>query len=131
MEYWVTDNIGLMAGVGALTDYTTFTIRGNYLLNKTFDLAGYPARPYFGVGQVPEYYFGWAKAEQDGSGAEIYAGLLHSAAYITKNLYLRGEFILSTLKVETKASEPFTGITIKHEEDWSFFSIGWGIMYYF
>lgn len=135
-EYWATENVGLMAAVGALADYTTFLIRGNYLLNNTFDVAGYPARPYLGIGfahvKGPEYDFGFgSKVEQDGSGAEIYAGLLHSASYITENLYFRGEFVLSTLTLETSASDPYTGISVKHEADWSFFSIGWGVTYYF
>ena len=134
LEYWLTDNFGVLASVGALFDYTSFGLRGYYLLNRRLNIAGYPARPYVGVGfafvKGPDYNFGAGSVKQDGSGAEIYAGLLHSASYLMKNLYVRGEIVLSTLTIET-TGETVYGDRLTHEEDWGFFSFGGGIVYYF
>ena len=130
VEYWITENFGLLAAVGAMFDFTSITIRGNYLLNQTLDIAGYPARPYIGAGYAlvkgPDY----GPIEQEGSGLEIYGGLLHSASYITKNLYFRGEFILSTFELETTGKTSY-GETVNIDQDWGFFSFGAGISYYF
>jgi len=130
VEYWITENLGIMGSVGALSDYTSFTIRGNYLLNSTFNVAGSPTRPYLGVGFAHvrrEEYIAGIKMEGKGSGVEIYAGNLQS---IMKNLYFRGEFIFSTLKLELSASSA-SGTTTQENADWGSFSVGGGIVYYF
>lgn len=135
VEYWITENLGLAASVGAMFDFTSITIRGNYLLNKTFAIAGYPARPYIGAGfamvKGEDYEFDYGSVEQEGSGLEIYGGLLHSASYITKNLYFRGELILSTFEVETSGKTSYGETVAKIDQDWGFFSFGAGIVYYF
>jgi len=128
-EYWITENLGIMGSVGTLSDYTSFIIRANYLLNSTFDVAGSPSRPYFGVGFAHvrrEEHRAGIKMEGKGSGVEIYAGNLQS---IMKNLYFRGEFIFSTLTLELSASS--ASGTITQESDWGSFSVGGGIVYYF
>lgn len=130
VEYWITENFGLLAAVGAMFDFTSVTIRGNYLLNQTLDIVGYPARPYIGAGYAlvkgPDY----GAVEQEGSGLEIYGGLLHPAAYIARDLYLRGEFILSTFELETTGKTAY-GETVNIDQDRGFFSFGAGIVYYF
>jgi hypothetical protein len=134
-EYWMRDNLGIMAAVGMLFDFTSISVRGTYLLDHTFDIFGYPACPYLGAGfasvKGPDYDLGGgSKVEQEGSGMEIYTGLLHPASYITKNLYLRWELILSTFELETTGTTSY-GETITTEQDWGLFSFGAGITYYF
>lgn len=131
VDYWITENLGLTATVGAMFDFTSVAIRGNYLLNHTFYPAGYPARPYFGVGFASvKADYDAASIEQKGSGLEVYGGLLLPATHVMKNLYFRGELILSTLKLETTGTTTY-GDTVKIENDWGFFSFGAGITYYF
>lgn len=131
-EYRITENIGLMAAVGAMFDFTSLTIRGNYLLKHPLQIAGYPARPYLGVGFTSvKADYGSSSIEQNGSGLEMYGGLLHPATYLMENLYLRGEIILSTLTLETKEKTSY-GETVEMDTlKWGFLSIGWGVAYYF
>lgn len=130
-EYWVTEKIGVMVSVGALADFKSFGVRGNYLLNRIMDIRGYPAQPYIGVGYTSVKADYGMSITQEGSGLEVYGGLLHPATYLMKNLYLRGEFILSTLTIETSGKTSY-GETIKMDTlNWGFFSFGGGITYYF
>ncbi len=116
VEYWLTDNIGISASYGALSDFTSYGIRGNYLFDGNLDLFGLPARPYIGAGfssVTLEGVFSTSK----GTGIEIYGGVLEQAS---ENIYLRSELIYSTVD-----------FTSNDYIDYGAFSLGFGIVYYF
>lgn len=134
VEYWATENIGISGSAGVLADFTSYGIRGNYLFDKKLDIFGLPTRPYLGIGFAsitgPKYSFWGVTSETKGSGIEIYGGLLHSAPYIHKSVYLRAEFIFSTINVKTSITAPYWG-TQTFDAGYGAFSLGWAIIYYF
>lgn len=134
IEYWATSNINISGGLGALADFTSYGIRGNYLFNNEFKIFGIPARPLGGIGytsiQGPEESYAGVSAETEGSGIEIYGGFLQPAPYISKNVFIRPEFVYSTVKLEGTAT--YLGEKLATvEADYSAFSLGFGIVYYF
>ncbi len=137
VEYWATENIGISGGIGAIADFTSYGVRGNYLFSKDLTIYEYPTRPYLGVGFASitgqEYSYGGVTSETKGSGMEVYAGLLQPAPYIHKSVYLRAEFVYSMIDVTTTIDYTVLGSTYSMDYDagYSAFSIGWGIVYYF
>lgn len=136
VEYWPTNNIGISASFGSLSDYTSYGIRGSYLFDNKFDLFGTPTRPYLGAGfssvTGPKYSFETVTSESKGSGIEIYGGILQQASFLqqaSKNIYVRTEFIYSTFDVTTTIDAP----SVKREFDAGYggFSLGFGVVYYF
>ncbi len=131
VEYWLTDNIGMSASYGALADFTSYGIRGNYLFDNKFDLFGFSTRPYVGAGfssvTGPKYSVGTYTSETKGSGVEMYGGVFQQ---YTEDIYLRTEFVFSTIDVTTTIDDPYLG---KKDFDAGYgaFSFGVGIVYYF
>lgn len=136
-DYWATENIGVTVSTGLLGDFKTYGIRGNYLFNKRLDLRGLSARPYAGVGYIsvtgPEESSGPITVKTEGSGLEAYAGLLHPAPYIHKNVYLRPELVYSTVNVEGTGEYTAYGTKYKVSVDANYSAIGLGlsVVYYF
>lgn len=134
VEYWGTENIGISGSIGAVADFTSYGIRGNYLFDRKLDIFGLPTRPYLGIGYAsitgPEYSFWGVTSETKGSGIEIYAGLLRPARYIYENVYTSVEFTYSTINVETTITAPYIG-SQTFDAGYNDFSIGWKIVYYF
>ena len=105
------------------------------MLPSVFKVAAqYPLYPYVGAGYTyikgPEIKTLWSKAEQKGTGFEVYGGVLFSGEAIMKDLYFRGELIYSNVDIK---------ITVDGEEieystnilEWNTFSIGLGVSYFF
>ncbi len=128
VEYWPTNNIGISASFGSLSDYTSYGIRGNYLFDNKFDLLGTSTRPYLGAGfssvTGPKHDYGTITETTKGSGIEMYGGILQQA-YGYENIYLRTEFIYSTFDVTT------TYDSSEYKAGYGGFSLGFGIVYYF
>jgi len=126
VEYWPTNNIGISASFGSLSDYTSYGIRGSYLFDNKFDLFGTPTRPYLGAGfssvTGPKYSFETVTSETKGSGIEMYGGILQQAS---ENIYLRTEFIYSTFDVTTTIND------WEYDAGYGGFSLGFGVVYYF
>ena len=80
VEFFPAGNFSLAGSFGALSDFTSYGVRGNYFFKKTEDY-----RPYLGAGysQIngPEATpVPGSKLETKGSGLEIYGGLLQLAS---------------------------------------------------
>ncbi|MFH1068714.1 MAG: hypothetical protein V1794_03750 [Candidatus Glassbacteria bacterium] len=94
VEFFTVENFSLAGSFGALSDFTSYGIRGNLFFNKTKEY-----RPFLGAGysQIngPEAtpVFG-SKLETKGSGLEIFGGLLQLAS---KNLGIRYEIIYGAM----------------------------------
>jgi len=143
VEYWATENLGIMGSVGALADFFSLSIRGNFLFKRPFYIAEQPLKPYVGVGYVkvqgPEVSYGIEKVEVDGSGVEIFGGLLHQATWLHDKIFFRSEFCYSTVELEATfggTSSSYGGVTITVPEekisvDYSAFTINLGIAYLF
>lgn len=136
-DYWITENIGVSASIGILGDFKSYGIRGNYLFNNRFDVYGFPSRPYVGLGYAsikgPEESYGDVTLKTEGSGFEVYAGLLQPAPYIYQNVYIRPEFVYSTITVETTGEYTLYGqkYSVSADADYSSLGFGLAVVYYF
>jgi outer membrane protein W len=127
VEYFPVGNFSLAGSIGALSDFTSYGIRGNYFFKKTENY-----RPYLGAGYShingPEATpVPGSKLETKGSGLEIYGGLLQ---LVSKNLGIRYEIIYSTITLKISES----GSSYSSESvpvDYGSFSIGLAITYFF
>ena len=133
VEYWATENLGVMASVGAGFDFFTLSARAHFLLNTPLEMAESPMRPYIGLGyanvQGPEENYGGVKAETDGNGIEVFAGVLHNALWLHPNIFLRGEFCYSTVELEATVSGYGGSASVSTE--YSAFTVNFGVAYYF
>jgi len=138
VEFWPTENIGILGSFTSLFDYTSYGGRVDYLFSQPIYAGSSPNKVYIGVGYVimqgPEqsggaYGYTW-KVEQEGSGIEAHAGILHQANYLTDKLFFRGEFIYYAFDLETKGSSNF-GYETSVDLDWNTFTIGLGVHYLF
>ena len=139
VEYWATENLGIMGSIGAGWGLTSFTIRGSYLLNNTFFIAKVPIRTYLGIGytkikgqeaSVP-VVFEEIEVKTGGSGALIFVGLIQQATFLHKKVFLREEFSYSTFDVGTDIdySSPIGGTRVS--SGYRAFSFSFGIAYFF
>lgn len=136
-EYWITENIGVSASIGLFGDFTSYGIRGNYLFNNRLNIYGIPSRPYVGLGYAsiegPEQSYGDITLKTEGSGFELYAGLIQPAFYIYPNVYIKPEFVYSAVKVEATGEYELYGETysVSADADYSSFGFGVALVYYF
>lgn len=136
-DYWITENIGVSASIGILGDFKSYGIRGNYLFNNRFDIYGLPYRPYVGLGYAsikgPEESSGGITLKTEGSGFEVYAGLLQPAPYIYQNVYIRPEFVYSMVTLEATGEYTLYGqkYSVSADADYSAFGLGLAVVYYF
>lgn len=135
IEVYPIKYFGVMGTIGTLFDYTSFSGRGLILFPSLVNIAGYPNRPYIGAGFT--YIKGsdidfWGKSlQQQGSGIEVYGGILHSASYLLKNLYIRGEVIYSTFDLHTKYKSETVSSGDLDTLDHKKFSFAIGLAYLF
>lgn len=97
-EYWFTEHIGAMCTLGVTGDFKTTALRGNYLFNSLVVMSSFVMRPYLGIGyahvEADRTHRGiYFEAEEDGF--EGYAGIMHNATWLYKDLFFRGEIGLS------------------------------------
>lgn len=143
VEYWVSENIGVLGFVTALGDFTSYGMRVDYVFSKPFYLGTFPHKFYIGGGYVdvqgPEFSSSASfasgntyttKWETEGSGIEVHAGLLHHAKYAHENLFFRSEFIIYAFDLESNYSTN-SGYEANFDTDWSSFTIGFGAHYLF
>ncbi|HEY3489583.1 MAG TPA: hypothetical protein VGK27_05605 [Candidatus Deferrimicrobiaceae bacterium] len=132
-EYWVTDQAGVGVGLGALGDFTTFSVRGNYLFDKEFLLFNQPTRPYAGIGYAyikgPEEQIGVVKEKTKGSGYEIFGGFLQPAPYIAKDVYVGVDINYTSAKVEATYSSAFGSTSV--DAGYNAFSLCGKVIYFF
>lgn len=141
VDYWITENMGVSGTIGVSQDFKYVGIRGTYLFNKRLDIYGLPVmRPYVGIGYAsvtgPEETATNALSEPttietEGSGFELYGGILQPAPYIAKNVYLRPEIIYSTVKVEGSSGFLTNDQTASVDANYSAIGLGLSVVYYF
>ncbi len=121
--HWFSDNVGASLGLGNGNNFNSVELRGTYLINKTFEIARYPARPYAGIGFLsvdgPTYSVAGASGQATGSGLEIFGGVQWQTPWV-KNLLFRAEGRLSTVKVETTVN--FGGGSYHYDAGYNNFS---------
>src|SRR5512135_1264841 len=102
--HWFSNEIGASLGLSNGNNFDLIELRGTYLIDKPFNIAKQPARPYAGIGLIsvtgPTYNFAGASSQAKGSGLEIFGGVEWQTPWV-KNLVFRGEARLSSVKVET------------------------------
>lgn len=134
VEFYPTRSLGVMGTVGALFDYTSYSVRGMYLLPSYWEIGDMPLYPYVGAGltyvQGPEINVLGDKLEQHGTGFEVYGGGLLTLKSILPNLGIRTEFIYSNIDIKTTIEGEeyeYPGSTL----EWGMFSVGLGMTYFF
>ena len=126
VEFWPTESIVVLGFITSLFDYTSYGGRVDYVFPRTIYLGESPSKAYVGGGYAfvkgPEQSGGGAgytwKVEQEGSGIEAHAGVLHQADYLSDKLFFRGEFIYYAFELETKGSSNF-GYQTSTDIDWN------------
>ncbi|MDO8445549.1 MAG: hypothetical protein Q7T53_05510 [Deltaproteobacteria bacterium] len=135
VDYWITDNIGVSVSGGLSKYFKAYEIRGNYLFDTRLDLYSFQGRPYLGLGYASvtgeEESANGISVTPEGSGLELFAGVLHHAPYISKNVYIRPELIYSSAAVEGEETGGWYGQTLKVDANYSAIGLGVAVVYYF
>lgn len=140
-DYWMNDNIGFSVyATAAYDDYGAYGIRGSYLFDSSVTseirlrfFAGigltYVDGPD-GSGSTPSSHW---KYEVDGKGAEIHAGALHQASYLSDNLFFSLGVVQRLFDVETdySGSTDYYRFRYNYDSDWKSFGVEAAIKYYF
>ena len=88
-EYWFTEHVGVMCTLGVTGDFKTTALRGQYLFNSLVVMSSFAMRPYLGVGYAhveADRTSGGIQFEAEEDGFEGYAGIMHNARWLHKNL---------------------------------------------
>lgn len=135
VDYWITDNLGVSISGGLSKYFKAYEIRGNYLFDARLDLYSFRGRPYLGLGYAS--VTGEAESANgisvtpEGSGFELFAGVLHHAPYISKNVYIRPELVYSRIAVKGEETGGWYGQTLKVDANYSAIGLGVAVVYYF
>ncbi len=144
-SYWITNNIGVSAiATLAYNDYSEYGIRADYLFNAD-DWGNIRIRPFIGAGlsfidgpsgHGTGPYSSWSY-DVDGKGAEVHAGILHQAAYISPNLFFNIAAVHHFFDIDVSYSSSSNygrhgwHSNYSYDADWSSFGFELGIQYYF
>ena len=93
-EYWFTEHVGAMCTLGITGDFKTTALRGHYMFNSLVVMSAFAMRPYLGIGYAhieADRTYGGIHFEMEEDGFEGYAGIMHNARWLHKNLFIRGE----------------------------------------
>lgn len=138
VKYFVTDHIAAQGTLVAVGDYTTYGVRGLWQFDEVGRAGKSRIYPYMGAGYAkikgPEEsgsIFGmeW-KASTEGSGAEIFGGVMFDLQRQTKRkLQAAVEGVYSP--IEVKGTYSIGGLTYETKANYSTFFVAGSIIYFF